>query len=196
MKIAVCGAQNVGKTTFIEDIVAECPEFTIPYFTYRDVIKREGIENKINRETCMESQKIIFDAIAECTRVAADNSIIDRSVMDAIAYTIWPTRFKAWSTDITTDFAERLYKTAIELLNDIDLIIYIPATDDVPIEEDNLRDTNLEFRQQVAEIFEELLLLDIDDPLFDKYGYKVVSISGTREERVADFKEFIKTIAK
>lgn len=196
MKIAVCGAQNVGKTTFIEDIGKECPEFIIPAFTYRDVINRKGIADKINRQTCMESQKIIFDAIAECTRLAPDNSIIDRSVIDAVAYTWWPVRFKEGETDITSDFADRLYSTAIGLLDELDLIIYIPTTDDVPIEEDTLRDTNLEYREQIAQIFEELLLLDIDDPLFDKYGYKVVTITGTREERVADFKEFIQTIAK
>lgn len=186
----------MGKTTFIEDVIKAIPGLTVPSYTYRDVVKEKGIEKKINRKTCKESQRIVFDAIDQCTKSAPDNSVIDRSVMDAVAYTTWPTRHNKGKSDITPQFAAAQRRKAVKLMDELDLIVYIPATDDIPIEEDNLRDTNLEYRDQMAKIFEELLILDIDDPLFDKYGYKVVVISGTREERVADFKQFTQALAK
>lgn len=195
MKIAICGAQCVGKSTFIEDVIAEMPEFTRPTYTYRDAIRDAGVADKINRKTCEESQTIIFQALAREIVNAGPNTILDRSVMDAVAYTIWPVRYTPGQTDITVAFIQKMREHTVEFMQMYDLIVYIPADENIKLEDDNLRDIDPEYRKQMAEIFEELLLLKVDDPNFDKYGYKVVTASGTREERVAQLKFYIKSIA-
>lgn len=194
MKVAICGAQCVGKSTFIEDIIAAMPEFTRPEYTYRDAIKDAGVEDKINRKTCEESQKIIFQALAREIVAAGPNTILDRSVMDSVAYTIWPVRYKPGETDITVDLIQLMKKHVVEFMEMYDLIVYIPVDESIPLKDDTFRDTDPEYRTQMAEIFEELLLLPIDDPNYDKYGYKVVTVSGTPEERVAQFKSHIKNV--
>jgi hypothetical protein len=193
MKIAVVGTQCVGKTTFIDDVIAAVPELSKPAYTYRDAIKKAQIENKINRETCAESQGIIFDAVVNEGQMSPPNTIHDRSVMDAVAYTMWPIEYGTKETDITPKMVENMTKTAVRLMGLYDLIVYIPPVDDIEIEDDEFRDTNPDYRMQMAKLFEDLLIFDFDDPLFDKYGYKVATISGTREERVAAFKEILNT---
>lgn len=195
MKIAVVGSQCVGKSTFIADVIKACPELSSPTWTYRDAIKEAGIEKKINQKTCIASQKIIFDAICEETKRSPNNTIHDRSVMDAVVYTTWPvTKAKKTYTDITQSAVDAMKRTADGMMWHYDLIVYIPVDESIALTNDEFRDTDPVYRKEVADIFENLLILDFDDPNFDKYGYKVVSISGTREERVADFKEFIKTL--
>lgn len=195
MKIALVGSQCVGKTTFIEDIIEACPQFSRETYTYRDAIKEAGVENKINRKTCAESQRIIFNALAECVKRAEPFTILDRSVMDAVAYTTYPVlRASKTYTDITQKMLDNMTRTAIEVMNEYDLIVYIPVDENIAIEADTFRDVDPQYRLDMAKIFEDLLLLDIEDPLFDKYGYKVATISGTREERVSLFKELITTL--
>lgn len=196
MKIAICGAQCTGKSTLISDLAEACPQLTQPTFTYRDAITEAGVEQNINRETNANSQRIIFNALAEEIKRAPDNTILDRCVMDAVVYTIWPTQFNAGKTDISLKMANNMHRTASELMGLYDLIVYIPVDDGIKLEDDKFRDIDPEFRRQIGKIFEELLFLDIDDPNFDKYGYKVVSISGTREERVESLKSYIKTISQ
>lgn len=194
MKICIVGSQCVGKSTFISDILKEFPQFSTPTFTYRDAIREAGVENNINRKTNKQSQKLIFDALAEEIKRAGINTILDRSVMDAVAYSVWPTRYSGELTDITDQFVNNMFESATELMDMYDWIVYIPADDTIKIEDDNLRDTDPVYRKQIAEIFEELLLLDIEDPNFYKYGYKVVIVSGSRTERIKQFKELIQSI--
>ena len=191
MKIAFVGTQCVGKTTFIEDVCKAFPEFVRPTWTYRDAIREAGIEDKINQKTCIASQKIIFDAVCEEAKRAPDNALLDRSVMDAVAYTAWPGIYGDEDTDITSQAVKNMRKTAGEMMDHYDLVIYIPIDETIALEDDDFRDTDPVYRRQMAEIFEGLLLINFDDPNFDKYGYKVMEISGSRSERVRQFKNAI-----
>lgn len=196
MKIAVVGAQCVGKTTFIQDVLKVFPEFKTSDYSYRDAIKSKKVEKSINRETNIKSQKIIFNALADEIKHAEYYTLLDRCVMDAVAYTIWPTIYKVGKTDITEKHIQNMLKTAYELMTKYDLIIYIPVDENVLFEADQFRDVDPDYRIQMAQIFEDLLILDFDSELFNKYGYKVACISGTREERIQDFSEIIKPLRK
>lgn len=192
MKIAIVGSQCVGKSTFIKDILSENKQFSTSNYSYRDAVKEENIEENINRKTTLRSQKVIFSALADEVQFCADNIILDRCVIDAVAYSIWPTIYDTDNTDITEAHIELFKKEAENVLDLYDLIIYIPVDESIKLEDDNFRDVDPEYRLQMATIFEDLLILDIEDPAFDKYGYKVVSISGNREKRLQDFSELIK----
>jgi GTPase SAR1 family protein len=195
MKIAICGTQCVGKSTFIEDILSEMPEFKRPTFTYRDAIAKAGIGHKINRKTCSDSQRLIFNAVTKEIESSTPYTIHDRAILDVVAYTIWPTKFEKDTTDITAKDIRNMKKTAIDIMEMYDLIVYIPLDDSIPIEDDQFRDVDPNYRRQMAKIMDSLYVLKIDDPKFDKYGYKTLIIEGTRSERVAAFKNHIKAIA-
>lgn len=196
MKVAVVGSQNVGKSTLIDDIVEAMPKFTKPTWTYRDAIKEAGVEDSINRKTNITSQKIIFDALASEVQHAGPYTILDRCVMDAVAYTMWPGWYGTEETDITEQAVQNMTKTAEEIMELYDLIVYIPVDESIEFEPDNFRDVDPDYRLQMSALFEQLLLIDgIHDPRFDKYGYKVVTIEGSREERVEQFKSYIAALA-
>ena len=190
-RICVVGAQNTGKTTFIKDIISEFPKYTTPTFTYRDVIKADGgqLLEQINENTNIHAQTILFNAVCrEFDSATSEYVIFDRSPMDAVAYTYWPIVYKADKTDITVEAYEKMRSTAEEYMSRYDLIIYIPVVPEIKIENDLLRSTSPEYRLQMDEIFKDLFLLPLDSPAFRKYGYKVIMISGTREERDRKFK--------
>lgn len=194
LKICVVGPQCVGKSTLIDDIINEFPQFTKPAFTYRDAIKSSGIENKINDSTCIESQQIIFNAIKDEIQSSDNYTIHDRSILDAIAYSIWPTLYNADNTDITKEFIEKLYDDAMSVLDEIDLLIYIPVDNSIPLPNRALRNTDIEYRNQMSEIFDDLLICNMSTSEFYKYGYKVAIIEGSRSKRIATFKKIVSTL--
>ncbi len=84
--------------------------------------------------------------------------------------------------------------SAIEFMELYDLIIYIPIDESIKLKDDNFRDVDPIYRKEMALIMDSLYIIPFDDPGFDKYGYKVAIISGSRKERVASFKEYIKAL--
>lgn len=190
MKVCVCGAQNVGKSTFIQDVIQAYPEFRTPSYTYRDAIKEHNLGNKINRNTNFEAQSIILTAVHKEVHHPENQKgyvIHDRSPIDVIAYSTWPYKYKKNETDITEAHLDHMTQMAHLDMEEFDLIIYIPVDDSIKIEEDNLRDTDPEYRYQMDEIFDSLLAYPIYSKIFDEWGYKVVTIQGSRKERVAKF---------
>lgn len=194
MKVAICGTQCIGKSTFIDDIIKELPQFKKPSYTYRDAIRDAGIEGQINRKTCQESQKIIFEALVKEVEASGQFTIHDRSIMDNVAYSTWPLKYDKENTDITQLFVTSSRSAAKKIMDHYDLIVYIELDDSIPIEDDQFRDVDPNYRRQMAKIMETLYLPPIDSPDFDKYGYKVITVSGSRQERVEKFKEIIKAL--
>lgn len=182
MIVAVVGSQCTGKSTLIGDIIDASPEFVKPTWTYRDAIREAGVENEINRKTNINSQKIIFDALASEVDRAEPYTILDRCVMDAVSYTVWPGLYGDEPTDITPKAIANMLATAREKMEKYDLILYIPVDESIELDDDDFRDVDPIYRLQMAEIFEQFLLMDsIDNPDFDKYGYKVAVVEGSRE---------------
>jgi GTPase SAR1 family protein len=89
MKIAVIGTQNIGKTTYISDFLKKWPMYKQPDKTYRDEIKDKNL--KCNEDGDEESQRIILDCLVDqAISYSKDEFVIlDRSVLDNLAYTSW-----------------------------------------------------------------------------------------------------------
>ena len=53
MRIAICGTANVGKTTFINDIIKKLPYFKTTETSYRDKLKKNNLSHskKTNKKT-------------------------------------------------------------------------------------------------------------------------------------------------
>lgn len=191
MKICIVGTQCIGKSTFIDDVIKEMPKFKKPSFTYRDAIIEAGVQDKINRKTCMESQSVIFKALKREIECSTPWTIHDRSIMDNVAYSMWPTIYDADNTDISQEWIQECLLEARDVMQLYDLIVYIELDDSIPIEDDQFRDVDPNYRRQMAKLMKSLYKPPFDSPNFDKYGYKVITVSGSRSERVEKFKEII-----
>lgn len=187
--VTVIGSQNTGKSTFISDIIKKYENNPIfePFVTdkcdYRKVIEEKNLS--INREGNIESQRVIFNCLADqvinsIRNPSYKNVIFDRSPIDALVYTMYLyDQHKVTKEDIKQMSYEMNKYSSL-----YDTIIYIPLSkcEDIKVVDDKFRDTDLEYRRYVDMLFQKaLVFLDRDT-----YG-KVIEIYGTREERVERF---------
>jgi thymidylate kinase len=176
MRIAVVGAQNVGKTTFIKDFVSKFPNYSTPSVSYRDVVKEKGL--KINQETNAESQAAIMDFIYNLiTGNKLENVIFDRCIIDNYVYS----HCAYLKGNISKEFIDLSKQKMLDHLKYLDIVVFIPVSLNVNLEPDQLRDTDINFVDLVNKTFVEVLF-----ELVENKSVKVVVISGTREERLEE----------
>ena len=190
MILSVIGTQCVGKSTFINDFVKKYPEFKTPEIDYRSLILKKNLQ--INRNGNYRSQKAILDfLITQMLSLSKDNNnyIIDRSVIDSVAYSTWLNLNKPYkSTYLGKAKLFKLQEKAKEFLNLYDYFIYIPLSlnNHVQIENDMFRDTDSQYRIDIDKIFNDLLshynLINSD---------KLIKIYGSPEQRIQQISNII-----
>jgi len=181
MIIAVIGAQNTGKTTFIRDFLKAFPHFTSPALDYRDIIKKHGI--KLNREGDCRSQRIIMNFIVDDLHKQHESGkdvIIDRSVIDCYVYTLWLYRNNKCSfgnREVVSFFSDMNYN-----IDYYDMIIHFPIakTPDMVIEYDGFRDTDQQYRVDIDRLFDEVIQYALPTDML----HRLHRLGGTREERI------------
>lgn len=196
--VGVIGTQNTGKSTFIQDILAEfkgtADEFKTVGCDYRKKIEEAGL--KINRNGNLEAQKIICDTLIEQLDIIAKmpdgNYITDRSPIDSYAYTVYLYRHNPELGITEADLSEMFNKVKNAIV-DYDMIIFIDLDkcSNVEVVDDKFRDTNIEYRKEIDMIFKETLDALGCDTLKSQL---VTDITGSREERIAMFKSLLTTI--
>jgi uridine kinase len=180
MIISVIGTQCIGKSTLIKDFLQANPKFILPDIDYRKIIEKNKLQ--LNREGNYRSQRCLFDFMKDQVFELAKNKdkyyILDRSLVDVLAYSYWlyDNKPEIFSKEQIIVMIEDLFKY-IHVYN---YLIYIPlaACKDVKIVNDNFRDTNEIYRASVDSNFGYLL---------NKYSKKippVISIFGNRTERI------------
>ncbi len=193
MRIAVSGAQNLGKSTFIEDFIKEYSMYTTPKKSYRDLVKKKKIQ--INKEGNANSQFAILnyhiDEIQKYSR--EDNVILDRCVLDPLVYSLWLFEKEKGIKDNDIEKMLVLTKTTLPLY---DLIFLVPLSKTNPIQmvKDNLRDTDEVFREEINNIFMAAQQSyfkhgNVIFPLEDCPA--VIEMMGSRQERVALAKLYV-----
>ena len=174
MKIGLCGTMSVGKTTLV-NALKELPEFKDYNFaTERSKYLRDlGIP--LNTDSTLKGQ---FIFLAErCAELLNENIITDRTVIDVMA-------FSKSANSIDYYVAEAFCDAAGKLVGEYDYIFHVLA-DGVEMEDNGVRETDLQYRENIAGIIQLLLYRN-------KHKIKnLVEISGTTEERILKIKETI-----
>ncbi len=173
MKVAVIGPQNTGKSTFVSDFIGAFPQFSTPTESYRDVIKKNNLS--INQLTGTASQTLIRDFIYQQVESAPDNTVFDRCLIDNYIYT-W---YAYTQGNVEESFLQETENMMRESVAHIDLFLFIPTALSIPLVEDALRDTNSGYIDCVNRMFIQTLF-----SLIEKTHIQVVSIGGSREERI------------
>lgn len=170
MRIAISGAQSVGKTTLINALRSEkslseytfCTEVTRRVGSYGLPINEDGTD--ITQRLIMQEHIVNY--------FMNDNMICDRSALDGIVYSdyLWGKQKVSWQT---MNFADQVYE---RLIDKYDLIFYIAP--EFEMVEDGVRSINKEFRNQIVELFNRKI------EVLKEKGIEVVHISGSVRERV------------
>lgn len=167
MKIGLVGTLSVGKTTLVNEL-SQLPQFK-EYFiaTERSKYLRDlGIP--LNTDSTLKGQTIFM--AERCSELIHDNLLTDRSILDVMSFTNL-----AQSIDSIDKESFEIY--ASNFISEYDYIFYV-SPEGVEIEDNNVRETNPEYRDQIDFEIKQLI---------SKYKYKIKNyheISGSTEERV------------
>lgn len=179
MKVILCGAQSVGKTTVIDAIPEKYRSLVIKK-VIRDIVLKEDLRVNENADICSQSK--FFDAYWNLLS-SKDSYISDRGLLDVVAYT------KNLAEDRQLGMALywhqlRLFKEWIQNHPD-EVYVYIPI--EFPIVDDGFRSTDDYYRQGCDNCIREVL---------DECGIKYIVLRGSVEERNKKFKKLLEDIEK
>jgi len=168
MKIGISGAQSVGKTTLLNALRSEQPLKSYRFCTeVTRTVKEYGLP--INESGTSNTQKLIMQE--HITNIFLyDNMITDRTALDGLVYTTYLYRKGQVSQKIYS-FVNIIFD---KLISRYDLLFYILPEFD--IEENEIRSTNVEFRNDIVCIFDEVII--------NKKISNYIKLSGSVRSRV------------
>tara|TARA_Y100000361_G_scaffold56680_1_gene49483 strand:- start:132 stop:662 length:531 start_codon:yes stop_codon:yes gene_type:complete len=171
MKIGFCGTMSVGKTTLVKAL-AELPEFK----DYKSTTERSkylmelGIP--LNTDSTTKGQAVFLAERA--SELMNKNIITDRTIIDVMAFAKCSKSMYPFEADDFIEFASHM-------INEYDYIFYV-SPEGVDIENNGVRETDVEYRKKIDETIQLLIL---------KYKHKIknlVEIKGSTEERIKSVK--------
>lgn len=195
MRIAISGTACQGKSTLIKDFLDQWPMYTTPTKTYRDVIVEKGLSHSsvTNQETQWEILNFMIDELQKTSK--GDKIIFDRCPLDNIIYSIWAEQKK--ESDIDHEFIKKCMPLIGESLRFLDIIFFTPITKVAPVQvvEDELRDTNEDYIQEIDNLFKAVHRDYMNNPksTFFSEGDRpgIVEVFGNRKERIELIKMYL-----
>ena len=165
MKIGFCGTMSVGKTTLVKAL-RQLPEFKDYHYATERSKYLNSLGIPLNHETTIEGQTIFL--AERVTELMQPKIITDRTIIDVIAFTKCAKKTSIVDVDAFEEYAKRFIKQ-------YNHIFYI-SPDGVPMEDNGVRETNLEYRKEIDETIQKLLF---------KHRSVFHTVSGTTEERIS-----------
>ena len=171
MKIGLCGTMSVGKTTLVNALKSES-EFK--HYTFRTERSKHlsSIGIPLNTDSTLKGQ-LVF-ASERAAELMQENIITDRTIIDVMA-------FCELSTSMSKAEKDHINGVLWHLIKEYDIIFHIDDLS-VPIEDNGVRETNKEYRLAIHEKISSIL------GMYRYMPVKVVTISGTTEERIDQIK--------
>jgi len=152
MRIAISGTSNVGKSTLIDGFLKRWPMYKTTQKSYRDILPPKKHSSKTSTETQWKVLNWMTDELQKTSK--KDKIVFDRCPWDNLAYSFWA--YGKNKGKITQAFMDKTIAVVKESLRFLDIIFWIPFNENIPVVEDGVRDTNLEYIQEVDNIFNSL----------------------------------------
>jgi deoxyadenosine/deoxycytidine kinase len=174
MKIGLCGTVSVGKTTLV-NALKELPQFKdYKFSTERSKYLRDlGIP--LNTDSTLKGQTVFL--AERVSELFNDDLITDRTVIDVMAFTSAAKSIKEADKISYEEYARNF-------INEYDYIFYV-SPEGVEIEDNNVRETNAEYRDQIDYIIKDIC---------KNYKHRVknlYTLSGATEQRIKQMLEII-----
>jgi len=181
MIVSFTGAQCTGKTTLLK----ACKELYNDQYDFVDevtrLVKRQyGVE--INEAGNDITQCLIINKHIENSLISSEKQgvILDRCILDGLCYTGY-LHLEGKVSKWVFEYAKNVYGGLIEKIN---YIIY-PDPYDVELVDDGERSVDVEFRNKMIEVFEEVIQGATCGSVLQN---KIVRVKGTVEERMQAIK--------
>ena len=196
MRIAISGTANQGKSTLINDFLANWPMYKIGGNSYRDYIKKNKSPHskKTNKETQWKYLNLIIDDLQKFNK--DDYVIFDRCALDNLVYSLWACDKQVGRID--DKFIEKCIPIVKESYKHLDILFFLPITKAalVPIVENGTRETDETYVKEIDALFKSMMQQYQHNlgrtpffPADDCPG--MIEIFGTPEERIGMVKWYI-----
>lgn len=154
MRIAFSGTANTGKTTLIKNFLAVWSNYTTPEKSYRDIIKEKNLPH--SSLTTTDTQWDILNFMIDQLQSYDKKSKVafDRCPLDNLAYTLWAHDKGVDGFD--KKYVDKCITLTKESMRHLDIIFLLEYDTSIKIQEDGLRDTNIDYIKEVDNIFKAL----------------------------------------
>ena len=179
MKIAFSGPQASGKSTIIKNLLDNHLNKQDYTFIKGGARKLKDLGFEINEKGDDLSQVLLFnnyidDLVIKPKQYNTNNFIYDRWLMDGVVYSEWSTSIgknKPW----VFDYGLLMLRM---LCTEIDIVFYCDPNG-IPVENDNYRNVDLEYRNIITSIFENYMKEHVAP------FKKLVRLTGSLQDRTA-----------
>ena len=172
MKIGLCGTMSVGKTTLV-NALKNLPEFKDYYFRTERSKYLSDLGIPLNTDSTLKGQ-LVF-AAERASELLQENIITDRTIIDVMAFCNLSTSMKDYEK-------EQINSVLRNLIKDYDIIFYV-SPEGVEMEDNGVRETNLEYRDNIDNEIKSILNMHRSAP------GKIIEIKGTTKERINQIKD-------
>tara|TARA_S200002703_G_C3752018_1_gene231370 strand:- start:8 stop:688 length:681 start_codon:yes stop_codon:yes gene_type:complete len=195
MRIAISGTSCQGKSTLIKDFLKEWSSYKTIDKTYRDIIVEQGLDHSstTNKDTQWAILNFMIDELQKTSK--SDNIIFDRCPLDNIVYSIWSEAKK--DTDVDEEFIKKCMPLVRESLRSLDIIFFTPISKVAPVElvEDDLREANKEYIEEIDNIFKAVHRDSLNNPKSNFFVEDdkpaIIEVFGNRRERIEIIKLYM-----
>lgn len=196
MRIAISGAQCLGKTTLCNDILNTWKTFKKGPESYRKIVKENNLPH--SKEATKDGQWQILQAQYEDIKQfkQGDKVVFDRCTLDNIVYSLWS--LDKNKSDIDEEFIKESIEVVKESMRYVDIIFFIPITKAAPVqlEERAMREIDVEYVSEIDNIFKAISYQHGKNecPFFHKDDAPpIIEVFGSREERIELLKYYLNT---
>jgi nicotinamide riboside kinase len=184
MRIAISGTHSVGKSTFVHDFYKKYPEYIFEDEPYRALMDKHEIlfgDNQTQHHINLQLNHCLTHTLSHAK---GEKVIFDRAPTDFIPYSNY-TALNA-HTDIDTAFVKSLYERIRPALKHLDLIVFIPISEDYPIEleDDGHRPTEDFYQRWVDKAFKRLYREELNSIMPKEHAPSLIEITGERKKRI------------
>ena len=174
MKIGLCGTMSVGKTTLVNALKKE-QEFKDYTFRTERSQYLNSIGIPLNTDSTLKGQ-LVF-AAERSAELMQEKIVTDRTIIDVMA-------FCELSKSMSSAEKQHINGVLWHLIKEYDIIFHIDDLS-VPMEDNGVRETNKDYRLAIHQKISSILGMHRWMP------GKVVTISGTTEERIKQIKSTV-----
>lgn len=165
MKLGLTGTQSVGKSTLVKELIKleqfKDYDFAVERSKY---LQDQGIS--LNTDSTLKGQ-LVF-AAERSIELMKPNIITDRTIYDVCAFTL-----SAKSIEWTEK--QNFVNMLMTLRHDYDVIVYV-SPEGVEIEDNKVRNTDAQYREQIDLVISEMLK--------EYPPKKLIKVKGSTEERI------------